>query len=499
MEDLYKKIASFIASKKFFYGVVLLLILEATWIALSSRYPMAFDESFHLGAIRLYMQHPSPWWNGQPLDADVLGAISRDPSYIYHWLMSFPYRLINEVFHDTIRQVIALRLINVIIFASGLLISRKLLLKATDSRALVNLSLLFLVLIPVIPSLAGQINYDNLLFVLVPSALLLAILFVEQLRDTKQFNLKLLASLMILCMVSSLVKYAFLPIFLVIIVFVLIYAYSTYRAPKRYLKKELKLGFQKLSRLAKIGLVVGFVVSSGLFFERYGMNTAKYHTPLPECNQVLSIERCQSYGPWKRNHDILRSKGQPFSGTVHFTFLTFAQHWIYVLYRSMFYVLNGPDSSYTVGEPLLLPAKVAVLVLGAGLSCLVGYWLKIFKGNYVRTLLLGTLVIYAGILWLQNYADYLHLGQPVALQGRYLTPVLAPLFILLGVSIAWALRSYKKARVVITVTAIALFLQGGGVITFMVRSDDSWYLDNSVSVHINKAVQPVVKKLVIGE
>jgi len=499
MRDYYKKIANFAASRKFFYTIVVLMLIEGCWIALSSRYPMAFDEAFHLGAIKLYAQHISPWWNGQPIDADVLGAISRDPSYIYHWLMSFPYRLINEVFHDTIRQVIVLRLINVAIFACGLFVCRKLLLKATSSNALVNLALLFLVLTPVIPSLAGQINYDNLLFVLVPSALLLALLFVEQLRDKKQFNLRLLGSLSVLCLLTSLVKYAFLPIFLVIASFVLFSIYKTYRASNRHLGKDLKIGYNSLSRLSKISLAVGLVLSSIIFLERYGMNAIRYHTPLPECNQVLSIDRCQSYGPWKRNHDILRSKGQPYSGTVHFTTLTFAQHWIYVLYRSLFYVLNGPDSSYTVGEPLLLPAKIAVLVFGAGLSCLVGHWRQIFRSNYARILLAGTVVVYAGVLWLQNYADYLHLGQPVALQGRYLVPILAPLNLLIGIAIARATKSYKKAQVILAAVVIFLFLQGGGIVTFIVRSDDTWYIDNSRSVHVNRVVQPTVKQLVIGE
>ncbi|MGC1177032.1 MAG: hypothetical protein WA843_03080, partial [Candidatus Saccharimonadales bacterium] len=48
---------SFVASSWFFWGVVGLLVAQAAWIALSGRYPMAFDEDFHLGIIRLYAHH----------------------------------------------------------------------------------------------------------------------------------------------------------------------------------------------------------------------------------------------------------------------------------------------------------------------------------------------------------------------------------------------------------------------------------------------------------
>jgi len=499
MKDIYQKITDFVRSRNFFYGVVALLVLEASWIALSSHYPMAFDEDFHFGIIKLYAHHLSPWWSAQPAGANAFGAVYRDPSYLYHWLMSFPYRLISLVFHETIGQVIALRLINVAIFASGLVVMRKLLLKTTKSEALVNLVLLFLVLTPVIPSLAGQINYDNLLFLAVASTLLLTVTFVERLRTGKQLDLKLLSSLAILCLLSSLVKYAFLPVFLVIGLFVLFFIYRTYHASGRQIIPELTGAYTRLSKLAKLSLAIGLVVSGGLFFERYGINTIKYHTPLPECNQVLSVNQCLSYGPWARNYNIELVKNQPGSGSVNFNAVTFSQHWTFVLYRSLFYVLNGPDSGYAVGQPLLWPSVVAVLVLVAGIVCLVRYRRQIFKGNPARMLLAGLILVYGSTLWLQNYSDYLHLGQPVALQGRYLIPILAPLYLLLGVAIAWAMRNHKQTQVIMAAVAVILFLQGGGIVTFLVRSDNSWYITNSVSAKINDKVQPVVRHVVIGK
>jgi len=62
-------------SNRFFYVTVGLLVGQALWIALSSHYPMAFDEDFHLGIIKLYAHHISPFWSAHPAGADAFGAV----------------------------------------------------------------------------------------------------------------------------------------------------------------------------------------------------------------------------------------------------------------------------------------------------------------------------------------------------------------------------------------------------------------------------------------
>src|SRR5476651_13106 len=104
----------------FFRIILALLVLEAAWIALSGRYPMAFDEDFHLGIIRLYAHHLSPFWSSQPEVADRFGAVARDPSYLYQYLLSFPYRLISQFTSDQTIQVIILRFVNIGLFATGI-------------------------------------------------------------------------------------------------------------------------------------------------------------------------------------------------------------------------------------------------------------------------------------------------------------------------------------------------------------------------------------------
>ncbi len=61
-----ERIIKLLGSSKFFWAIVVVVVLQAAWIALSGRYPMAFDEDFHLGIIRLYAHHASPFWSSQP-------------------------------------------------------------------------------------------------------------------------------------------------------------------------------------------------------------------------------------------------------------------------------------------------------------------------------------------------------------------------------------------------------------------------------------------------
>src|SRR4051812_29328265 len=95
-----KQIYYLLSRKSFFWAILALFVLQSAWIALSGRYPMAFDEDFHLGIIRLFAHHASPFWSTQPAGADAFGAVARDPSYLYQWLMSFPYRLISAITGD---------------------------------------------------------------------------------------------------------------------------------------------------------------------------------------------------------------------------------------------------------------------------------------------------------------------------------------------------------------------------------------------------------------
>src|SRR5687768_2222343 len=100
MDRIAQKILGILGTRKFFWVVLGFFVFESVWIALSAIYPMAFDEEFHVSVIRIYSEQWSPFLAGQPENANRFGSLATDPSYFYHYLMSFPYRLLS-VFTDS--------------------------------------------------------------------------------------------------------------------------------------------------------------------------------------------------------------------------------------------------------------------------------------------------------------------------------------------------------------------------------------------------------------
>ena len=251
-------------SRRFAVGTLVFFVCEALWIACSAVYPMAFDEEFHLGLIKLYSHHWLPFLSQQPQSTSQFGAISSDPSYLYHYLMSFPYRLLEVLTHNQTAQIIVLRFMNIGFFTLGLLLFYKLLRRAGSSRLLANGVLALFALLPIVPLLSATINYDNLLFPLTAWACLLVVRINEQLAK-RNFDLRGLATLVIVCMLSCLVKYAFLPIALAAALFVAVQIWRAFRGHGHQLCEAVRRNYRLVSRRT-LFVLLGLVVLSGVLF-----------------------------------------------------------------------------------------------------------------------------------------------------------------------------------------------------------------------------------------
>ena len=108
-------IGVWLGSNTFFAIILGIFVAQALWIAWSGAFSMAYDEFFHLGIIQEYAKGWTPFIH-QPSGPAVLGALERDPSFLYHYLMSFPYRIVVATLHTLTEQVIALRIINIGLF-----------------------------------------------------------------------------------------------------------------------------------------------------------------------------------------------------------------------------------------------------------------------------------------------------------------------------------------------------------------------------------------------
>ena len=106
-------------------------------------------------------------------------------------------------------------------------------------------------------------------------------------------------------------------------------------------------------------------------------------------------------------------------------------------------------------------------------------------------------LLYGGALWLDDYKQFLLTSQPVAINGRYLLPILLPIAAIMGRAISQAVRARPRVKPLLALAALLLFVEGGGIFTFIVRSDDTWYWNNPVVQHVNNGARRVISPLLI--
>jgi uncharacterized membrane protein YwzB len=479
----------------FYLFIVILFIFESLWIAFSALYPQAFDENFHFGLIKTYSHYWLPFLTKQPPNANAYGAVARDPSYLYHYLMSFPYRFISLFIHGQTGQVISLRVIDIGLFLIGLHLFRKVLLRAGLSKSLANVSLLILILIPIVPQLAAQISYDDLLFALVAWICLQAFNITDEIKKHKLSSTNLIV-LIITMLLTGITKYASLPISAAVVIYLIWLLHRQYKPNYKKVWLDFKKDFSKHSLKIKVLLIAGLVISFGMFLERDGVNLVMYHKIEPNCAKVLSVKQCEPYSAWyatyARHEDLVAGKTK-----LTYNLFTYTTQWFHWMWYRLFFAVNGPKSNFANYSPLPVPSIVAIGVAALGGLALV-FWRKlVFRDNPYAVLLLLVVLIYCFTLFVQGYATYNYTAVLENMNGRYLIPILLPLAGVLGLALSRGLHKWKYSKALITLVVILLFFEGGGLLTFILRSDNTWYWDNHTVQKVNNEARKVVKHVVL--
>ncbi len=487
---------SFLRSNTFYKLILLIFVFEALWIAVSAAYPQAFDENFHFGLIKVYSHYWLPFFTSQPPHADAYGAVAHDPSYLYHYLMSFPFRFIELFTKRQIVQVVFLRVINVALFTWAIILFRKVLLRVGASTALVNLSLMLFVLIPIVPQLAAQINYDNLMIPLTALSLLLAFRIVDEVKAKKP-SVMSFALMICLGLLTGLVKYAYLPILTAIVIFLFIIIWQSYRHELNKFFNNLKNSWKEQKPLYKIFIVIAVIVPIGMFLQRDGLNLVEYHSIEPDCSKILTVKQCSAYSPWEynyKNHQKLLKEG---TENHYQNILAYTVQWLYWMWYRLFFAVNGPNSHFKNYPPLPLPSFATLVLMIIGVIALLKFWRKLFTDRPRLILLFFVACFYSLVLFGQGYYTYKYTAVLENMNGRYLLPVLLMFAVVFGESIGLLFRNKQKRKIILALVALLFFLEGGGLITFIARSDPSWDVDNKTIVKVNNTARKVVKKIVI--
>jgi hypothetical protein len=385
-----------------------------------------------------------------------------------------------------------LRVLNIGMLGSGLVLFRRVLQQTRLSAPLVNTSLLLFVLIPITPQLAAHINYDNVFVPLVAAVCLLMFRFMEQLRQ-RQVDVRTLLVGLSVCLLGSLVKYAFLPILAAVAIWTLVAFCKYFRHHWRQLWPAIGTGWQAMSRNARVGVVVLLVVSAGLFVQRFGVNMLAHKTPIPSCDAVLSTDECSAYGPWYRNYTLEQERDDTrFSHNP----LIYTGEWLYWLWYRLFFAINGPTHAYANYPPLPLPSHAAVVLTVVGLAAVAAYARVLWRDW--RLLFMAIISIaYVAALWAEDYSQYLETGNPVAINGRYLLPVLLLAAAIMGHAFSRVLARRAQLKPIMAAAVLLLFLQGGGALTFILRSDNTWYWPNATVRHVNSAARRALSPIII--
>jgi hypothetical protein len=485
-----ERIIAAIGSRWFLIVVIATFAIGGAWLSLTLDALGGYDEGYHLFIISLYRDHLSPFITIQNPAYDVVGDVTRLPSYLYHYLMSWPFRGIALVVHDAHIQLFLLRLINVGIFAAGLLVYRRVLLLLGLGKAAANMSIFFIALIPLSVQLAATLSYDNLLFLV--SGMTLYV-FIRLVND-KKISYPMLASFVILGLLGPLVKYTFLPLYIPLFALVvLVFARRHGRKCFKLIGQATDAAFQK-KKIAAIGLSLLVVLSLGLFVERYGVNALKYHALNPSCERLMSKERCAKYYVWQRNDSLLSQRNE---NQVDSDMFVYAGQWAKGMTTTPFYGhrIQDVDGSSLLG-PLPIPTRTfqALAVIGVAVL-LMAYGL--LMQNKTRFYVLLTAYFYAVVLFMDNYHSYLTYHAPVATSGRYLLVVL-PIFV--GLS-AYALKRllarHRAIALGFGIVVLLLMLQGGGVLTDVMRGKASWFWDPhfyTINSTVKNIVDPFIKE-----
>ncbi|MFZ2125756.1 MAG: hypothetical protein WA087_04255 [Candidatus Saccharimonadales bacterium] len=468
----------FIASKRFFYVVIGLFLFQATWIGLSNNYGSPHDEKYHVGVIQVYSQQASPFMGGQPTAYDQFGDVSRNSSYLYHYLMSFPYRLISSISNDITVQVLFLRLFNIIFVAMGLLFFKKVLDSIFGKPIISNLTLYGVVMIPVVTYVASGVNYDNLVFLGFAAALYLTT------RLINKFSLEMAIIWISINILTILVKFSYSPIAFVL--FVGVIAYYSINRKKR--SSEIKESLRNTKKIKIILAILLLIIAGGLFAERYIGNAIAYGTPLPDCSRVLGNERCSKWGPWARNIQVQQEN----SGEKRANIIIYAKNWVKTMESTSF----GIYKTSVVKEALPIIGFVGWALLATFLIFLA------FGARYIikRPIILIALVpvvIYSVILFFINYKEYQKLGSPIAIQGRYLILTLP---LLIGSTLFFIHKLFANRKIILKAFVLlwlVAFLQGG-VITYIASSDKAWWWHDNTVITVNKSTQNLLKTVIIG-
>lgn len=426
--------------------VVLLVILAiffsySLFLATNLKRGIIPDEPAHL----IFSKHYATTW-GIPKDTVETYSqgwyIQHNP-FLYYWINGRAINLFQTVY-PSIREwqiLVMLRILSSV-YSIGTLIFCFLISKEIIKGKWWQLLPVFLLSNTLMfVFLSGGVNYDNLANLLSMAGLLYLI------RTLNRKNFVLNSMLWMICIsLGSLVKYTILPLALIMFLVWLLYI----------LKNRSNLHFEVGSKATIIFGIILFFSFLGNFLI-YGVNVIKFGSILPGCNQILTEDQCE-LSPYVQRHNeigldhklsILESIKQGYPDPVKYFFDSWIDNMLYRIYGILAHI------SY-------FPSHIIIFYR------LFFFWIVLLSVRYVEkpsfviSTILMIILFYALVLFIKNYDSELIYGfKQIALQGRYLFPVIGLIYVL--VTHVISVVKSKPLKYLTLVTILLLFFIGGPI------------------------------------
>lgn len=469
---MLRKLKKFFSGKKFIYVVLLLFLAQGIYFASAIRYEIPPDERTHFQLTNYYAEQPilhGPFITSQ-YDHFKLGDIQRTTSYLYHYLMNFPLRVVKHISSDISTQVFILRIINVLLGVAAIFILFKLFNKLKVPDLVSNLSLLALVLTGMFVWIFAAINYDNLAMPLFFLLVYFAVSFVQH----KKFTTLLWVTFLSMALVLTKVTYA--PT----VLFIYLAGLFLLRQDAGAVLKTRRLNIKiNKTRPLMVFLIVANLIFLGLCIERFGVNIVKYHAVSPSCSKVHTYNECLQLPTFARSVKQA-AKFKAEGSAVPFTPIEFAGSWIEQMYERIYFYF---------GHKYILPNNAAKALMGVTLAAILIFF--IFRpAKLVTTRELGLLAsvaaFYVLLLFFFNMHSYLSTGAQFGFQGRYLLPVVPFIYLFIVLAIRnFYLKSslsMKTATVwVVGILALANLYVHTPILVFLRGTDATWYTGKTAS------------------
>lgn len=405
--------------------IFVLFAISLVYLAVNIKMGVSPDSNYHLEVSQAY--------------SNTLGRAENTPAtyqwrdisripYLYFWING---RVLN-INNGVINEVILLRMINVLYSIATVYFTYLLSKEIFKNKWVRLLPTFFLTNTLMFLFLSSSINYDNLANLFSVLSILFFVKFVKS-----KIEIKYLFGMILFLCLGSLTKFTVLPLAFILILLATVEIWK-----KRKYLKEIKTGKNILLLVPILFLVV-------LNVELFGTNIIKYGSLEPKCEMILTHEQCLQNGVYYRDNityaetDIDGVKG-------YFNLLLSGERidpfryifkWLPDLFSKTFGIFAD--------KSLFLPTYFTYIFIGFFFFSLLLSIINYKKWNSTERYLILISLFYIFVLFLfQNYTMYLRYNHYyLALQGRYLFPVISIIYILFTKSISFVQKKWIKYSV----------------------------------------------------